>query len=197
MKAHHGALAVLLLMACSGTAMAGNSLITQGEHKSIAGSSIGATADGEWNRLGRTEGKGIEVWTRDGDALNRVLFFGGIAPGKTLFKDRHPKEAPLPPVQQGMLLPDIPVLLEGTYRNQYGINRMTFDRQEPVSLAGAKAIRFTYSFVRSSDEVERKGEAVALIRGGKLYLVTYEAPALFYFDKDLPAFHRLVDTLRF
>lgn len=186
----------LVALMAPGAVQAGNSLIATGEHQSIARSSIGVSADGEWNRLGSSEGKAVEVWTRDGDALNRVLFFGGIAPGQTLFKDRRPKVAPLPKVLANILLPDLPSLLEATYRSQYRVNRMDLRKQEAMAVSGVRAVRFSYDFIKADDEVERKGEAVGVLKGGKVYLIVYEAPALYYFDKDLLAFHHLVETMR-
>jgi hypothetical protein len=196
MKLVFAGMAGVVALLSTSSVQAGNSLIATGEHGAIARSSIGVSTDGEWNRLGRSEGKQVEVWTRDGDSLNRVLFFGGIGPGQTLFKDRRPKDAPLPKVQANMLLLDLPGLLEATYRSQYRVNRMDLRKQEAITVGGVKAVRFSYDFIKADDEVERKGEAVGLLKGGKVHLMVYEAPALYFFDKDLAAFHHLVETLK-
>lgn len=174
-----------------------NSLVAPGDHKGIAKSSIATSSTGEWNKLSRTDGPGVEVWTRDGDGLNKVSFFGGIASGSPIYKERNKKETPLPKVAANMLLPDIPALLEATYRSQYQVNRISIDSQEPVVISGKQAIRFTYTYVRNDDEVERKGEAVGAIANKKLYMVTYEAPAIFFFNKDLEDFRRMSQTLKF
>ena len=107
------------------------------------------------------------------------------------------KEAPLPKVSANMLLPDIPALLEATYRSQYQVNRISIDSQDIVTVDGKQAIRFAYTYVRSDDEVERKGEAIGSLVKGKLYMVTYEAPAIFFFDKDLEDFRKIAETLKF
>ncbi len=49
--------------------------------KGIAKSSLSATPAGEWNRLGRRDGKFVELWTKDGDSLSKVSFFGGVPVG--------------------------------------------------------------------------------------------------------------------
>ncbi|MEO7384516.1 MAG: hypothetical protein ABIU18_06245 [Novosphingobium sp.] len=174
-----------------------NSLIAAGEHKGVAKSSIAAVSNGEWNKLSRTDGPSTEIWTRDGDNLNKVTFFGGIAAGMPIYKERNKKEAPLPKVAANMLLPDIPVLLEATYRSQYQVNRLSIDSQEIATVNGKQGIRFTYSYARNEDEVERKGEAIGAIVGNKLYLATYEAPAIYFFGKDLEAFRQISQTLEF
>jgi hypothetical protein len=172
-----------------------NSLVAASPQANIAKSSIAASPDGEWNRLSSSDGHNIEVWTRDGDDLNRVAFFGAVTPGMPLYRER--KNAPLPKVTAGMLLPDIPALFETTYRARYQVSRMSIDRQEPTTINGKPGIRFAYSYVRSEDEVQRSGVAVGAIVDGKLDLVVYEAPSIYYFEKDLPGFEHIVSTLRF
>lgn len=173
-----------------------NSLVPPGPRTAIAKSSISATPADEWNKLTRNEGKNTEIWTIDGDGLNKVTFLGGIAPGMPIMREVDRKNLPLPKVTANMLITDIPALLESTYRVRYGVNRMSIDSQEPATISGQKGIRFTYSFTRD-DEVSRKGEALGAVIGGKLYLVAYEAPALYFFDKDVEKYRRVAETLKF
>lgn len=189
------AIGVSLLLA--GGQAAANSLVAPGPKAQIARSSISASPAGEWNRLRRSDGKNVEVWTRDGDGLNKVTFFGGVGFGQSLYKERNAKDSPLPRVAENMLLADVPVLLESTYRSQYKVNRMNIDAQDLTRLSGHQAIRFTYTFVRDEDEVARRGEAVAAIVSNKLYLFSFEAPSIYYFDKDLANFRQIVETLKF
>lgn len=172
-----------------------NSLIPPGPRAGIAKSSLAAVPAGEWNRLSRTDGKFTEVWTIDGDELDKVTFFGGVVRGEPLLREVNRKHEPLPTVKATMLITDIPALLETTYRIR-GVRQMNVDTQEPAMLGGRKAIRFTYSFTRA-DEVRRKGEGIGALVGGKLYLVTYEAPALHFFDKDVAQYRALVASITF
>ena len=171
-------------------------LIEPGYDGTIAKGAFVASPSTTWNRLSQKEGKYQEIWTVDGDALNRVMFFGGVPEGDPLFKERNRKLDPLPKVESGMLLPDIPLLLERSYRVLYGTPKIEIGVQEPASLAGLDAIRFEYTYVSVADEVERRGEAFGAIKEGRLYLVTYEAPALYYFKKDLGAYHQILGGLK-
>ncbi len=185
-------IALLAVMAAPAIA---NSLIAPGPRPGIAGSKLSAKPDGEWNRLSLNEGKNVEIWTRDGHALNKVAFFGGIPVGKPLIRELDKKRQPLPKVAANMLMTDIPALLEATYRAQSAVNQMSIDTQEPAILGGKKAIRFGYNFTRGDDQVRRKGEGIGALVDGKLYLVTYEAPALYFFDKDIEKYHQLAASL--
>jgi len=173
-----------------------NSLISPGPQTKIARSSLSASPDMEWNRLSKRGGKNVEIWTLDGDELNAVTFYGGVEVGKPLLKEADKKNAPLPRVTSNMLITDIPALLESTYRIQLNTTQMSIDSQEPEKVGGHKGVRFTYSFVRQDDELQRKGEAVGAFVDGKLYLVTYEAPAIHFFDKDVAKFRQLAGTLK-
>jgi hypothetical protein len=55
---------------------------------------------------------------------------------------------------------------------------------------------FSSTFVRQDDEVQRKGEAVGAVVKDKLYLVTYEAAALHFFDVGVEQFRQLASTLK-
>lgn len=173
-----------------------NSLVSPGPQAKIARSSLSATPAGEWNKLSYRGGKNVEVWTIDGDELNKVTFYGGIEVGKPLLKEADKKERPLPRVTPNMLITDIPAILESTYRVQYSVSQMSVDSQEPATVGGHKGIRFTYSFVRNDEDVMRKGEAVGAFVGNRLYIAAYEAPAIHFFDKDVEKFRQLATTLK-
>ena len=173
-----------------------NSLVSPGPQSNIAKSSLSATPAGEWNKLSYRGGKNVEVWTIDGDALNKVTFYGGIQVGNPLFKELDKKNKPLPRVTPNMLITDIPALLESSYRSQFSVNRMSIDSQEPATISGHKGIRFTYSFVKNEEDVVRKGEGIGAFVDNRLYLVCYEAPSIYFFDKDVDKFRQLAITLK-
>lgn len=172
-----------------------NTLVSPGPHGAIAGSKLSASPITEWNKLRRNDGSHTEVWTIDGDQLNKVTFFAAIGSGRPLMREVHKRQTPLPHVSTTMLITDIPALLESTYRSQFAVDHMQIGAQEPALVAGHKGIHFAYSLTRADDEVERKGEGFGAMIGGELYMVTYEAPALYYFDKDVAKFRALAASL--
>jgi hypothetical protein len=178
------------------TTASANSLVSPGPREKIARSTLSASPANEWNKLSERGGKHVELWTIDGDGLNKVTFFGGIPVGDPLLKEANKKHAPLPRVTPNMLITDIPAILESTYRIQLHTMQMSIDNQEPTMVGGHKGIKFTYTFVREDDEVQRKGEAVGAFVGDRLYIVAYEAPIIHFFDKDVDKFRQLVTTLK-
>jgi hypothetical protein len=187
----------LLLAATATPACAGNRLVKAGHPIAVAHDTLTVTPDREWNELGWGPGSRCDRWTLDGAALNAVTFCGAIESGRPLFREVSKHDQPLPHFSTTMLLTDVPDLVEKSYRIALGASVMTIDSAEPALIDGERAIRFRYTFTRQDEEVERHGEALATIRGEKLYWMSYEAPAIHYFARDLESWRRLAATARF
>lgn len=198
-------------MRCSGTAVrgglfglaliatpvaAGNRLIAAGQPVTVAKSILTVTPAREWNKLGARPGRHSETWTLDGEALNDLSFYAGVAPDETLFHEVSRRHKPLPRVKATMLVTDIPTLVENSYRVALDVALFTVDAMEPMAFAGKPGIRFTYRFTRPQEDLPRKGEGRAAMIDGKLYLMTFEAPRLHYFDAGVAAFRQVADSAK-
>lgn len=182
-------------MVLAGTsASAGNKLIPQGAAVSVAQSPLTITPDREWNKMGARPGRKSETWTIDGDGLNDVTFYGGIENDGTLFKDVDKKSRPLPHFSSSMLLTDLPALFENSYSIALNTQLMKITSVEPTEFLGHKGVQFSFTFSRFDEEVRRKGEASAAVIDGKLYMITFEAPDVLYYERDLPAYRAILAT---
>ena len=159
----------------------------------VANSGLAVTPSQDWNHLGRRMGRNAESWTMDGLTLNDVTFYGGVAANETLFKERSAKDKPLPRFNTTMLPPDVEQMFEESYRIANDTTIFHMDKIEPAKFLGVDGFRFFYTFT-ALDEVARQGVATAAIRDGKLYMITYEAPTIHYFDKSLGAYDKIVDS---
>jgi len=180
------------LFATGGPAVAGNRLIEANAPVRAAGA-FAVTPARTWNKLGARPGRGAEVWTLDGPALNEITFYGAIETDRPIFREVDRRNRPLPRFSSTMLLTDIPTLLENSYRAGRGVSVYSSDRVEPTRFAGQNGVRFDYSFT-DGDEVRRRGEAYGAIMNGRLYLITFEAPVIYYFDGSVEAYRQVVDT---
>ncbi|PHP20470.1 hypothetical protein CG471_07070 [Sphingobium sp. IP1] len=159
----------------------------------VAKSSMKVTPVRDWNSLSIRPGKKAETWTLDGEQLNDVTFYGGIAPGEPLIRESSKKHKPLPKFTSETLLVELPELLEGTYRTEKGIGAFSVTGSNPDRFLGNEGIRFTYEFV-DADNLPRKGEARAVLIKGQLFMATFDAPRLHYFEATLDDFHVLTDS---
>lgn len=176
-----GALLVALPIALFTQAVEAHKLRLTGEAVTVAASKMTVTPTRDWNRLSTSPGKRAETWTLDGEQLNDLTFFGGIEAGQPLVKERSKKKDPLPKFTAGALLIDVPELLEGTYRTYKKIGAFRTTLSEPGKFLGRDGVTFTYEYT-DEDQLIRKGEARAAIVDGKLYMITFDAPRLHYFD---------------
>ncbi|GGN43496.1 hypothetical protein GCM10011349_07660 [Novosphingobium indicum] len=185
-------LAVTALFSVAAPAYA-HKLCSSGETVDVAKSDVHVTPARDWNRLSGRPGKHAEVWTLDGEQLNDVTFFADVPPGEPLVKDRNKKRDPLPKFTKSTLLVEIPDLLEGTYRTYKNVASFDVLSIDPTRFLGCDGVIFTYRFV-DDDQLTRKGEARAAIIDGKLYMITFDAPRLHYYDTVIGDFRQLADS---
>lgn len=189
-----GAVALVLLSIAAGTAQA-HKLRERGAAVTVADSPLTVMPSRDWNRLDVRIGKNTENWTVDGEQLNDVTFYAGIAAGSPLVRERSKKREPLPKFSASTLLVEVPELLETTYRTYKHSGSFKVTSIEPGQFLGRDAVHFTYEFV-DQDELTRQGEARAAIVAGKLYMISFEAPRLHYFAAGIADFRKLADTAR-
>jgi len=177
-------------------ALAGYKLVPKGVPIAVAKSTLTVTPSTDWNRLGARPGRNAESWTLDGLTLDDLTFYSGIANDTTLFRDAKKKTEPLPRFSSTMLAPDIAQLFESSYRVSIGTSLMSVDSVEPATFAGKPGFHFAYTFVIQGEEVKRKGEATGAVIDGKLYMITFEAPVIHYFDAARGAAKSVVDSAK-
>jgi len=187
-------LALMLDIAFS-PAFAGWKVIEGGEKVSVAKEKLSVTPKQDWNRSSRRPSAYGELWTLDGFSLNELSFFAAVPSGKTIYYNLNSSEQPLPKFKSAMLLTDLAELFESSNRIALKTSLFEVGKLEPARLGENDAVRFRYEYAVQGDELKRKGEAVAAIIKGKLYLINFVAPAIHYFDRDIKKVRALIDTI--
>lgn len=189
-------LLLCVALLCAGApASAEWAIMDGGKSAKIVGGKMQAKPGEAWNRSSSRPSERGELWTLDGLGLNEVSFFAAVPDGEPIYREYSRKFLPLPRFRSTMALPDIIELFEGSNRILLQSPLFQVEKAEPATLAGHDGVRFRYRFVIGGEEVARKGEAVAAVVDGKLYLVNFAAPAIHYFDRDLPKFQAIVDSI--
>ncbi len=170
-------------------------LRSTGMAASVAASALTVTPSRDWNQLGGNLGKNTESWTLDGSPLNDVTFFAGIPAGQPLLRERSRKREPLPKFTSQTLLVEVPELLERTYRSYKDLAAFRLLSADPAPFIGSGGVTFRYEFT-DKDELTRLGEARAAIVGGKLYMITFDAPRLNFYARSIADFRALADSAR-
>jgi hypothetical protein len=167
----------------------------RGKVAELSGSAVSITPPRDWNKLAIRPGKFAETWTLDGEQLNDVTFYTGVEPGAPLVKERNKKRKPLPKFGTETLLVEVPELLEGTYRAYKEIGEFRLTGSKPGSYLGVKGVEFTYDYT-DGDQIRRQGEAHAAIISGKLYMATYDAPTIHFFQRNIADYRALIATAK-
>ena len=189
-------LAAVALALAAVPAQAGYKLMPTGKAQRVGKVGLAVTPPNDWNRLGAKIGRNAESWTIDGLPLNDLSFYAGIENDKPLFREVDRRNRPLPRFASTMLPTDIVALFEGSYRVAAGTSLFEVGKVEPITFAGQPGVRFAYSFVQQDEEVRRQGEATGAVIGGRLYLISFEAPSIHFFERDVARYRQLVDSAR-
>lgn len=189
-------MALAVSSGCASPVAAGWKIMSSGEEVKVAKSKMTVTPAQDWNRWSERPSKRGEIWTLDGTSLNELTFMAQIANGEPLYRERDKKNNPLPKFKSDMLPTDLVELFEASSRIILRTSLFEVTNVEPTKISGKDAVRFSYRFVTRGDELARQGEAVAANVGGKLYLANFVAPSIHYYERDLPKFRALANSLK-
>ena len=180
------ALALALAGLPASQAVAGWEVVAPATSTTVAKSSLAVTAGEEWNRTSMRPIKKSELWTLDGFGLNELYFVSGLITGEPLYREADKKNKPLPKVGKNLQLTDIPDFLESSQRIALNTSVFQLTGTEPVKFLSTDGVKFTYEYAVQGNPMRYKGVANAALVGGKLYLISFTAPGIHFYDRDAP-----------
>jgi hypothetical protein len=191
----HAFLALALLAPLAGPAFASWAVMKSDAEVKVAKGTMTVKPTAEWNRSSLRPSRRSEAWTRDGVNLNELTFFGAIADGESILRQGYTTTEKLPKFKADMLPTDISEMFEATNRMVLQSPVFKMGKVEPAKLGNHDGVRFSYSYSAQAEDIERRGEAVAAIVEGKLYIVNFVAPSLHYFDAGISEVRKMVEEI--
>jgi hypothetical protein len=157
------------------------------------GDNLVLIADGRWNRLDppAPEADADEAWTAEGVTLDMILFYVGVADGHAL--GERADAARMPAFRAGMLPHDIVELYEAMVAHDGGAFKL--ERLAPARFGGVPGFVFEHTTTARSGPPLR-GLAYGAVVDGRLYLMSYTAPAAHFYAKHLESVHALAASAR-
>ncbi len=189
----HVFLAAALVASVAVPALAGWAVMKSEAKVKVAKNTMTVTPKAEWNRSSLRPSRRSEAWTRDGVNLNELTFFGAIADGESILRQGWTTTEKLPKFKSDMLPTDIVEMFEATNRMVLQSPVFKMGKVEPAKLGTHDGVRFSYRYSAQAEDIERRGEAVAAIVEGKLYIVNFVAPSLHYFDANIGEVRKMVE----
>ena len=174
-------------------AFAGWKLIRANAPVNVSG--LATTPQSDWNSGGKIGPQAV-IWTHDGFDLNELIFFGPVAAGDTLFKERSRKKDPFPHFSGELLLPELPDFYERSFRAVFDVTDFTITATEKSRIGNAPAITVRYRYLLPGDPLVRQGEARLAIDHGRLFAIAFSAPGLHYFDAGIVEVRAMMDGAR-
>lgn len=153
------------------------------------------TVDKAWNQFERGMGDDTPTWTQDGFTVDALRFYVGLADGALIAPTPSEPKGQQPLAFKADMRPAQVVALFETLYSRGG-STFTLDRLAPAPFAGGDGFRFEFSSIRKVDEVPLRGVGWGAVRDGRLYVITYTAPRLAFFDRHLGSAEAIARSAR-
>lgn len=156
-----------------------------------------------WNKINLqnefgTSSHPVEMWTADGDQLNMLLFFTGIADGQTLLPPPRDSEKAkrLPAFRAAMSPNEAKDVVEATLGVLMSSALIETRNLRPAPFGGRDGYRFDFTLV-GKDEVDRQGIAAGTVVDGKLYCIVFMGTRLYHFGLRQQEAEGIIQSVQF
>jgi hypothetical protein len=184
--------ALLLLGLClAGCASTGGPLVRSGPNP--AGGGLSIDSEMEWTRI---RGQRYQIWTIDGELLNRLYLVPRVREGEYIFLGRRQtaRRPDGPFYRRGMRPDELRDLVIDGLRMAGGVN-VAGQNLRPADFGGREGLRFDFS-LSNEEGLRYEGMAAAFEHERGLALAIFLAPGEYYFPRDAARVSRMLDTLR-
>ncbi len=179
---------VLVLAGCAST---GGRLVQPGPNP--AGSGLMIDSEMEWARISLPR---AQLWTIDGELLNRLYLVPSVREGEYIFlgrrqSSRRPDGAFY---RRGMREDELRDLILDGLRAAGAVN-VDGSNLRPANFGGRDGLRFDFTAV-NEEGLKYQGMAAAFEHDKGLALALFLAPGEYYYPRDAARVSRMLDTLR-
>jgi hypothetical protein len=135
----------------------------------------------EWKRLKSTKDGRLTI-TRDGLSLQEIRI-ARFALGKDLPNTKKK-------ITQGMLPQEAAEILIDDLNSDFELANKNILENTPETIDGFSGFKISYSF-ETIKGLKKKAIAFGFLTSKWVYLISYNAPSRYYFDKDFPSFEKV------
>ena len=164
----------------------------------VGNDSMAVTPPREWNKIAGSlfvDIHAVEDWTQNGPYLDGISFVTGLKDGKALVYQRRRDDRQVPKFRSNMTPPEIAAMIESLFRVRGGAVDFKTLSMTPRPFLGTNGFQFDYEHL-DSDEVRRKGRAVAAVINGRLYMILFDAARSHYYNALLPDYEAIIHSAR-
>jgi hypothetical protein len=160
-------------------------------------SALVVTPNQAWNKINieNLGSRPTEIWTADGDQLNMLMLFAGVADGQSLFPSPDSEKDKYAPFKNGMTANEVVSLVEATLGRYMDSSLVESYDLRPANFIGQNGYRAEFNLV-GKDEVDRRGLAMGAVKDGKLYLMLFTGTRLYHYGLRADEVERMMMTAR-
>lgn len=178
-------LAMFSLIAITACATAGITMKPAGRHE--IGQSYSITTSKNWSHIAGPP----ESWTIDGLALGVLRTWADLEDGDTLFERA---EQNIPQFRSNFSPLEVAEMVADTVENLASGADVQTTEFRPIAFGSNDGFRFEISYVQ--DGLPYRGLAAGAIRGDRLDLIIFTAPAEHYFDLYSTEIENMIGSVR-
>jgi hypothetical protein len=166
-----------------------------GPGEATVGERIGVPVDSGWNQFGGQFGgsNAAALWTTEGLAIDQLNFYVGVKDGGLIAANPGKDQRPLA-FKATMQPHEVVALFEAFYSRDGSSFKL--DKLEPTEFLGQRGWRAHYTVVRKFDDVKLSGSAWAAVSGGELFALTFTAPTLGFYPRQIAKVERVAAAAR-
>ena len=167
-----------------------------GPGEATVGERIGVPVDSGWNQFGGhfSGSNSTALWTTEGVAIDQLNFFVGIKEGGVIAANPGKDQRPLA-FKASMQPHEVLALFEAFYTRDGSSFKL--DKLEATEFLGQRGWRVQYTVVRKFDDVKLSGSAWGAVRGGELFAMTFTAPAVGFYARQIGRIEKVAAAARF
>lgn len=177
--------------------LAGCAQVTKiGPGEAVIAERIGVPVDSGWNQFGGQFGgsNAAALWTTEGLAIDQLNFFVGVKDGDLIAANPGKEQRPLA-FKATMQPHELVALFEAFYTRDGSSFKL--DKLEATEFLGQRGWRAQYTVVRKVDDVKLAGSAWATLRNGELFALTFTAPSVGFYARQVAKVEKVAAAARF
>ena len=151
-----------------------------------------------WNRM---SGQVDDLWTLDGPLVQAIYFYTGIEEGENIFQNPGSDNGPdakyknMPKFKKGMTAFDISEMVVATLAQSKASDIQVVSLTK-AEFGNRDGFRFELRY-KDAESLERKALVFGTAQNDRLHLILYQAPAIYYFDRDKARVEQIFKSVRF
>jgi hypothetical protein len=187
----YAALLLCAALALAGCTSTGGPLVQPGPNP--AGGGLMIDSEMEWTRVSSQR---YQLWTIDGELLNRLYLVPRVREGEYIFLGRRQtaRRPDGPFYRRGMREDELRDLVIDGLRLAGGVN-VASRNLRPTTFSGRDGLRFDFS-LSNEEGLKYEGMVAAFEHDKGLALAIFLAPSEYYFERDATKVSKMLDTLR-